>query len=487
MALDRLPLELIAAVAEHVVLSQPIKDILETAANVKLAQVNRCFRAVVVNTSSLWGTVSNKQSPEMLHLCLQRSGLSTLRVVLLLIEDGTDSYVEFLAAVVPHASRWKEFYFETGRSLSSYLPATRNLPKHCHDLLLPQLHKLTLLYPDPLFYESDPEPSDTDPEPNFEYLPDRPGSFLADAPEARNHFYKSWVTPKLRHLNTRNLIPYHTVGASLVSCKIESQSSCEDYWSAEPLLTMYPHWAGLTSLTLRFSMEYLYTDEAPTMDTIVLPFLANITLSFYSTKGMNHGQCVLDILDFPNVTNMDVSFTGGYLGSAIGQAGGNVRALLRPHTDYAKIEHMKLSLGFHEATIFAATFRREMDTLDARLRFASYKAEDSSNWHPDPLGIESIACTKEMVDVLRRQSGWQGLSELTIVKGAEDKTERVRAVFPGWTIHHQSGQEEVEMEPEYTYADDNYPRSPPKYNWTYTTSDDEDSLFVSESNEGLAE
>lgn len=479
MALDRLPLELIAAVAEHIVLSQPIKDILETAANVKLAQVNRCFRAVVVNTSSLWGTVSNKQSPEMLHLCLQRSGPSTLRVVLLLIEDGTDSYVELLTAVVPHASRWEEFYFETGESLSDYLFIIHNLPNHCHNLRLPQLHRLTLLYPDPLCYDTDWN--------DFMYEDEFHG-FAYRAPESRNNFYNSWYTPKLRHLSTRNLIPYHTKGAKLVTCEIETQSSCSPEWRAEPLLTMYPHWARLKSLTLQFRLDVLYTDEPPSMETIVLPLLENITLSFRSDEGMSYRPCVLDILDFPNVIDMDVRFTAGDLDSALQHAAGNVRALLRPQTDYAKLEQVKLSLGFSEATISTAIFKREMDTLDARLRFATFKDDDSTD-HPDPLGIESISCTKEMVEVLRRQSGWQGLSELTIVKGTEDKAERVRAAFSGWTIHHLSRQEEVEMDPEYTYADDNYPRTPKKseYYSIYRTSVDEDSLFVDETDEGLEE
>lgn len=99
---------------------------------------------------------------------------------------------------------------------------------------------------------------------------------------------------------------------------------------------------------------------------------------------------------------------------------------------------MKVTLGYYGAIVFTAIFRKHFDTLDIRHRSAAIKDDDDEpqTLSPDPQGIQSIACTKEIVDILRRQSGWQELSELTIVKGNEDKAERVRSVFPHWTIYH---------------------------------------------------
>lgn len=429
MAIDRLPPEIMAAIAEHVVLPQPIRESYEIAANVNLALVNRYFYSIIINTPSLWGSVSNKQSPQALRLCLQRSKQSALRVVLLLIEDyGTDSYVEFLTVVVPHASRWKEFYFETGHSLSDYLLIIHNLSYFCHDLYLPQLHRLTLLYPDPLFYDSDWN--------DYMYEGEIIG-YVSRSWQPKNHFYNSWITPNLRHLRTKNLIPYHTEGAKLVTCEIETQASCYPEWRVEPLLTMYPHWVGLKSLSLRFGEEFVYTHEPPRMGTIVLPLLENITLSFRSDAGMSYRPCILDILDFPNVVNIDARFAAlDY--SGIQHAVAHIRALLRPQTDHAKLEQMKVTLGYYGAIVFTAIFRKNFDTLDIRHRSAAIKDNDDEpqTLSPDPQGIQSIACTKEIVDILRRQSGWQELSELTIVKGNEDKAERVRSVFPHWTIYH---------------------------------------------------
>lgn len=74
------------------------------------------------------------------------------------------------------------------------------------------------------------------------------------------------------------------------------------------------------------------TDAPAAMDTIVLPLLENISLSFPSDQEMHYYPCFLSILDFPNVINIDVKFTAKNTGCAIRHTPGNVRALLRPQT-----------------------------------------------------------------------------------------------------------------------------------------------------------
>lgn len=467
MGIDLIPGEIIMSFLQFAVLSASGRDMLNSVMTIKLAQVNRLFRSIVFDMPILWGTVSNKQSPEMLHLCLERSRESLLRVVLLLDDRGTDSYIDFLQAVAAHTSRWEEFYFETGRFLSDYLPIIYALPNHTHDLQLPQLRTLTLLYPDPYCYDSD-----------LSDLDDIHG-YIDNADQSKNNFYDSWVTPKLQQLRTRNIVPRYTRGAELTTCEVKFESCGYPYWKAEPLLSMYPHWAGLKSLTLHCRDDVLYTEEPPSTDTIVLPLLENLSLTFPAQETKYYQPWLLEVLDFSNVLNFHIRLsvkTSEFVGGKIRYAQDNVRALLQHQRNYSKLEQIKFSLSCSSSVFFTATFERDLNALDAKILFAAFDIKAGSV-HPDPLGIESIACTKELSVFLRRQSGWEGLSEMTITRGNEEKAERVRTAFPGWAIHHQSSQEELNLEAKYKYMDERPP--------LWQSSADGEGLALIDEKEGL--
>lgn len=105
------------------------------------------------------------------------------------------------------------------------------------------------------------------------------------------------------------------------------------------------------------------TDAPAAMDTIVLPLLENISLSFPSDQEMHYYPCFLSILDFPNVINIDVKFTAKkYWLCNPTRAGQRSRAFATSNG----LEQLKLSLSI--------TLKRGLGTLDVRLRFATSRS-----------------------------------------------------------------------------------------------------------------
>ena len=76
---------------------------------------------------------------------------------MLLIERGKDEYSDYLKDLIPLSDHWKEFYFRTGECLTDYVRTLQKLSRLCHSLYLPNLIRMTLIYPDPGCYDTDGE------------------------------------------------------------------------------------------------------------------------------------------------------------------------------------------------------------------------------------------------------------------------------------------------------------------------------------------
>ena len=207
-----------------------------------LARVNRLFHSISLNTPSLWSTVSNRQPAHVLQLCIQRSKTHPLCVVLHLGEKNQIS--KFLKTLAPHTSRWREFYCESDENYDFFVLRVPDLWKLCRGLDLPQLRKLTLIYPIPSYLG------------RMDYRPEVREIINRYNPgHVRYHFYHSWKTPKLHSVSAKNVLPYHTEGSQIVSYDV-LLTGLADRWDCKPLLSMYPHWSKLRHLSLQFDTHY---------------------------------------------------------------------------------------------------------------------------------------------------------------------------------------------------------------------------------------
>ena len=407
-----------------------------------LAQVNRLFHTICLNTPSLWSTVSNRQPAHVLRLCIERSKAHPLCVVFLLYLK--DEYAVFLKTLKRHASRWGEFYFESDMQYDTFLLLYHELRVIRRDLDLPQLRKLTLIYP----------------RPNHLSRMDYPIEVMhwvhTYRPEHASHqFYQSWKTPNLLSVSASNVFPYHTEGAQLESYAVQLTGSTRE-WNCVPLLAVLPYWSKLRHLTLVFNGEEGIDMGAPTasMDTITtLLNLETLSMKFSDKEIEAFNHPVLNRLEFPNVAEVAIYIIipDAMLSNSVEperDVRNQVCCPLRERSQYPNLSRFSLKYRKDYRDIFSVLFDRRDATpsvklvlnekIDSRHR-EGYEAQfrdrrKYENSLIDAANALTIACMEKLHPVFLRQAGWQDLTKMTVATESEDQFAFIEDTFHDWDI-----------------------------------------------------
>lgn len=219
---------------------------------------------------------------------LERSGAHPIRVFFILQGRYTEGYASFLQDVLPHAGRWEEFYFRAGLWLPGCAIILQRLERLCFALQLPQLQSMTLVLPGYRLYENGETALD--------------GFWGSEDNDSRGHFYKTWKTPSLKKLRTRNVMPLCT-GGILNECEIKLSS--RDQWALTSLADLSSVWKQLKKLSFTVG-DGLSND---TITELKLPYLQELCLQLYISDPQN--SVLLSALYLPRLESMDVTFSKG--------------------------------------------------------------------------------------------------------------------------------------------------------------------------------
>lgn len=283
----------------------------------ELSLVCRRFRRVAVNSPRLWSNIGSSAKMPYVRACLQRSKTVGLSISLNLHEYAELQHVSsFLAAVVPHATRWEYFGAFFGRLTNS----TRILP-FLLNLRLPSLHSLCLTFLDCAILRDDD-----------------------------GHFYQSWEVPNLRSLDI-DIIPRIFEAPNLSSVCFQGVSIDEGTAESERLKDFLSAFPKLEELDIVFhgrGMQYYQQAQL-----IEMPNLKHLSIgALYSyTKEI----CPFMVaLRAPKLRKLDL-----HMSAPVSDDNG-FRTLedLFPHEDYSSMESLTLTMTSGESTQFYVPFQK---------------------------------------------------------------------------------------------------------------------------------
>lgn len=195
--------DVLAIILEHACDDYPEEeeDLKYACANsLDLAHVSRRFRNVALSLPRLWTHVYDCMAPDEVAFFVKRSRDAGLYLVV----EGIDGLVQactsetradaFLAALVPHAHRWREIRVKAGTAYKR--PFFDIFNARCTGLHLPSLISLIVDFPA-----------------DYQQSEERTG-----VPPALARFCESWSMPNLRHLTSVNYAPSVEIARELRSC-----------------------------------------------------------------------------------------------------------------------------------------------------------------------------------------------------------------------------------------------------------------------------
>lgn len=190
-----------------------------------LSLVCRQFRHVVLNTPHIWTSIRSADNMPFVRACLQRSGVCGLSIRLSV--ENKMQMLAFLAAVKPHAPRWKSLTVIL--NIKKKVEGRHHIMERLMYLHLPLLRTFTLFYEDFFTWSFPPPVSDSKP------------------------FYKSWTMPNLCSFEV-DIMPRSSFAAPNLTIldvdRIDMAKGPAERDRLRELLTTFP---GLEVLTIGFA------------------------------------------------------------------------------------------------------------------------------------------------------------------------------------------------------------------------------------------
>ncbi|KLO08476.1 hypothetical protein SCHPADRAFT_1000926 [Schizopora paradoxa] len=309
--LQRLPQELLSETIRYA-----CSDIFDL---IKFSHVNRRFRQAALGISSLWSRVSSDMPIDLVRLCLERSGNSSLYVVFNEankdysceeLEDHSASNTrlrvrDFTAEVSKFCTRWKnielrmplsydrELQFE-GSSYSLYLWLTSKFG----NLHLPRLESLSIKHRGCL-------PDDR----GFTFVSSKEGVVML------MYFYTSWKASNLRSLSFTGLIPAPIQGASIEGLVLDMRVGPDDMNFSIALHDLLGFLAGTPSLQTLSLHTYhsgeIWGNQSLSLPTTVLEKLKTLTLNVERDQEITNGDIFFNAfvrsIRLPNLSSFSLS------------------------------------------------------------------------------------------------------------------------------------------------------------------------------------
>lgn len=335
------------------------------APGIALSHVNHRFRALVLDTPSLWKCVSATQSQEELHVCLERSRDAGLHVDLIFdhhwrsMQLSDHDTEQFLTAIIPHAHRWDAVTFETDGSCTSETYGT--LQKMCHNLELPSLRLLEII-------GIGPEPKDSKPMSQNDY--------------EEMHFYASWNMPNLKTLFAEDFMPHEymdegrAIGPQLTSCIFHVYT--EHLYEMDALYEFLRARPSIRNLDLTFKTA-LCMDLDDTFKELLLPDLKSFSVDLSGSatcarSDINVFRDFMHSLRTPKLTELEISISDCQEEDVPKWLSG----LLPPENDCPQLESFSLSVRIEEESFKPDPYDAVWARLPPTLRHLSIEVPDSA-------------------------------------------------------------------------------------------------------------
>lgn len=281
-----------------------------------LSLVCRQFRRVAVNTPRLWSHISSYNEMPYVRACLQRSKTVGLSIGLYLYTDADfQNALSFVAAVVPHSTRWEDFQACIGKATYS----TRIFP-FLSNLRLPSLHSLCLT------------------------------SFSSgDWGDDTGHFYSTWEVPNLRSLDI-DRIPKLFEAPKLSSMCLRDVFIYEgNAAKSDRLREFLSAFSGLEELDLELIGRGVHLCQQAQL--IEMPNLKHLSIGSpeSDTRGISSFMVALRA---PKLRKLKIDMLAPVSDDE------DFRTLedLFPHEDYSSVESLTLTMTDREYTQFFIPF-----------------------------------------------------------------------------------------------------------------------------------